>query len=174
MDYYAIDKSGELKHYKYIKKFRGRNGKWQYVYDKDKYDKGESKITKLTTKYRDSDRLLSREYSVTSLDGSYKTVVKERGKIDRAIDKGRSFLHSMPYEMQQTRVTNLTVKYENTDNLLSSKTTTDGSKYKTVTYKRGKIERAFNNGKEWLKARLSRGLDSVKVDTRHKPTVSRK
>lgn len=35
MEYYAIDKNGELRHWKYIKK-KKVNGKWRYYYDRDK------------------------------------------------------------------------------------------------------------------------------------------
>lgn len=34
--YLGVDRSSQLKHWKYIKKKRGKNGKWIYYYDKEK------------------------------------------------------------------------------------------------------------------------------------------
>ena len=34
MAYYAIDSSGNLRHWKYIKRVRGKNGKWRYYYNR--------------------------------------------------------------------------------------------------------------------------------------------
>jgi hypothetical protein len=34
--YTAVDRSAQLRHWKYIKKKRGKNGKWIYYYDKEK------------------------------------------------------------------------------------------------------------------------------------------
>ena len=109
-----------LCHWKYIKKKRGKNGKWQYYYDDKtlkRYDNNES-VTKdvngvtTTTEYRKGNGLFDNQSTYTtrvSTKGiiprglkniSYKTVktVKEQGKLSRSYAKAEKFIYNTFYK----------------------------------------------------------------------------
>lgn len=111
MAYYAVhrtgDKNDELKHWKYIKKVRGRNGKMRYYYDQDAADaanaEGEftmpgivqGKLTKNATKVkvRNSDKPFGSTSSIRGGRGkndaeNIKSV--NRGKVDQTLNTLRA------------------------------------------------------------------------------------
>lgn len=109
-----------LCHWKYIKKKRGKNGKWQYYYDDTtlkRYDNNES-VTKdvngvpTTTEYRKGNGIFDNQSTYTTrVSGkgilprglkniSYKTVrtVKEQGKLSRSYAKAEKFIYNTFYK----------------------------------------------------------------------------
>ena len=126
--YYAVHRSGnndELKHWKYIKKIKGPNGKWRYFYDTTELTKyrDENRVgtydkdgTKTTTTYKDTNNLLSSRTTYSNDASMYangktyrfksKKVVNERGKIDRAIDntqaKAEKYIYNKFYKNRKS------------------------------------------------------------------------
>ncbi len=99
---YSIRMTGEpsLRHWKYIKRVKNRNGKWRYYYDdswQKKYDNGITDVYKSkdgTTKisYKNSNNLFDSK-SVTKFGKHSANVVLRRGKLSRAHIKAEKFIY---------------------------------------------------------------------------------
>lgn len=108
-----------LCHWKYIKKKRGKNGKWQYYYDDTtlkRYDNNESVTENVngvqtTTEYRKGNGMFDTKSTYTTrvsakgilprgFDAYYKTVrnVKEQGKLSRSYAKAEKFIYNTFYK----------------------------------------------------------------------------
>lgn len=163
MHYYGVsktEKSNELKHWKYIKKVRV-NGKWRYFYDDSetqKYDNNVTENSQITTKYKNTDRFGDSE-SVTTYGSNNKTIVKNRGKLSRSIDNGKNWINKKiygysykdKYDNNITENSRITTKYENSNKLFDSEsTTTSGSNEKTIVKRRGKLSQYRANGEKWI------------------------
>lgn len=96
------NRNDELKHWKYIKKVKGKNGKWRYIYDQselDKYDKEVVVTERVTTKdgttsrnkvkYQKSNKLFD---SIGSGSGKY-SYTKNQGLISRATAKAEKWVY---------------------------------------------------------------------------------
>ncbi len=103
--------SDELRHWKYIKREKGKNGKWRYIYNDSelkKYDKGTvetkekntaTEQSKDTVKYQKSNKLFDKESYVKSesLVGKKKKTsytTKSQGRISRAQAKGEKWIYN--------------------------------------------------------------------------------
>lgn len=109
---YAInrtDSNKELTHWKYIKRVKGRNGKWRYYYnnyDNEKYNKqvetytveerttsdGEKVNTKVRTAYEDSNDMFTETDTIVTQNGKYEYNIIRRGKLDRFIAKAEKWV----------------------------------------------------------------------------------
>lgn len=97
----------ELKHWKYIKREKSKNGKWRYYYDttelnrfKNKstvesveYPDGESASEERTTKYKKSNKLFDSQKTSYPMDG-YTDITLYQGKISRAQAKGEKWIYN--------------------------------------------------------------------------------
>lgn len=103
--------SDELRHWKYIKREKGKNGKWRYIYNDSelkKYNKGivetkekntATEQSKDTIKYQKSNNLFDKESYVKSesLVGKKKKnsyTTKSQGRISRAQAKGEKWIYN--------------------------------------------------------------------------------
>ena len=105
--YYAVQRSGpddELQHFKYIKRVKGKNGKWRYYYDTaldNMYKRGaednmkSSSGGKTTAKYGEDKALFGTKHTMSYRFGNgpeNKMVTKKRGAIGRAQAKAEKWL----------------------------------------------------------------------------------
>ena len=60
----------------------------------DEYDRNATVNEKVTTKYKDSDKLLSSTKVISSPSTGTKEVIKERGKITQAVNKGQAYVNA--------------------------------------------------------------------------------
>lgn len=105
--YYAVQRSGlddELQHFKYIKRVKGKNGKWRYYYDttKDSMYKTGAKVTMKSSKggqetknYGESNSLFGSKTTLSFKDnnGSLNTSSDyKRGALERAQAKAEKWL----------------------------------------------------------------------------------
>lgn len=161
--------SNELYHWKYIKREKV-GGKWVYTYDKP----AGSNVKKDTTTVTDTNKLLSSKTTVTTSSGTHTT--HNRGRIERAVDTGKSKIQSYvdgakrDWKESSDRATKKAVekaksqgaKLEDTDEKTSHMRTitTSGSiagiGYKSTdkTYLRGTREKYVDTAKEYVKDRL--------------------
>ena len=100
------NRNDELKHWKYIKKIKGKNGKWRYIYDRselDKYDK-EAVVTEHVTtndgttmrnavKYQKSNKLFDSIGSGGGSGRSHISYTKNQGKLSRATAKAEKWIY---------------------------------------------------------------------------------
>ena len=99
--------SNSLSHYKYISR-KKVNGKWQYKYENpDEYDRNATVSKNVTTTYRNSNKLLD---STTKINvpspgngTSKETVIKERGKISQAVNKGQAYINAFLRDLGKKR-----------------------------------------------------------------------
>lgn len=111
MEYKAVVKrkdDDELQHWKYIKRVKGKNGKWQYIYDEGELNMYKNNAEtgmvsqrdgvkkKVTNEYKMSDELFDRHLKVTTIYGDKKHTSEHNeysmGKLSRARAKGEKWL----------------------------------------------------------------------------------
>lgn len=102
----AESTNNELKHWKYIKREKGKNGKWQYYYDKTElnrfknkstvtsveYPKGKIALEERTTKYKKSNDFFDSQKTTHPLPGFTNTILYQ-GKLSRVQAKGEKWIY---------------------------------------------------------------------------------
>lgn len=208
MNYY-IGPDGELYHalfgkskprddHKYIKR-EWKNGRWQYTYKNDSVSgkKSDNKslsktaakpvIKKLSarTNVKDTDDWLSSKTKISNArTGEVIYESRNKGKIERAIDKAKAALGKYTEEYKtdwkeskeradkkaQEKAAKKGASVENTDEFGSHTTTIAIGSVKIVTEKRGKLEQYIETAKEYVKDRLGfdekEAYDSAKSQQR--------
>lgn len=171
--YTGRDDSDSLQHWKYIRK-KLVNGRWRYVYDdgSNDYDNKAVYNEKVTTKYRNVNKLLSSETSIAGTGGNV-TITKNRGTIAQTIDKGKDWVDKKvfgkeyydKYDNNYTSTRNVTTRYtDSKKNLLSSTHKVESlgrNGYTTITKERGLIAQQAAKGKRKVQniiAKLSKKI----------------
>jgi hypothetical protein len=138
-------KKGQAKEdHKYIKR-EWKNGRWVYYYDSDTSAKNSSKYNTTKIYYKDSKDLLGSRTTIRSVgDGNSKTVIYNRGKLERAAPAAKK-------KVYETRPDG-----GDSDGLLGgTRTFSIGNQVISRTTYRGKLERAITAGKEYVRYLLN-------------------
>lgn len=144
--YHAWLKKGAAKDdHKYIKR-EWKNGRWVYYYDSDTSAKNYSKYNTTKTYFKNSKDLIGSRTTIKFRgDGNSKTVINNRGKLERAATAAKKKVYD--------------TKDSNTvdgDNILNRKRTIKiGGQVISETKVRGKLERAVVAGKEYVRYLLN-------------------
>lgn len=156
---YAIKRTGsnnELMHWKYIKKER-KNGKWKYYYDDTKnapYNNNLSKTEKVTTEYKNTDKLFDSESAFKTANGT--TIIKKRGTISQKLDDlglSRFTGDKTPgymYDNNVRKTQEVTTAYENGKQWFNNTATVTTLKYKHVTKSRGKFDQLIADAEKFI------------------------
>ena len=104
MEYRAIlTRSGddELKHWKYIKRVKGKDGKYRYIYNDQKHRMHQIGVTESKrdangavhkTQYKQRQGLYDHESTYQLFNGGSSLTVKYEGKLSRAAAKGEKWI----------------------------------------------------------------------------------
>lgn len=118
MKYYYVSKNDELKHWKYIKKVRGKNGKWRYYYDADQLKDAVDESKKIVGNSLANELHIQKKvkYAKDELDSSKNSSKTWQSYLQYDYEKQLSNqkLQSIKSFIARTRYKSLLAAYENT------------------------------------------------------------